>query len=179
MPAPLRDLAFRRFWFGQTISLFGDQITLLALPLAAVLVLHAGAAQMGYLLTAALVPNLLFSLHAGAWVDRRGKRRQTMIVADLGRATLLATIPLAYAFDVLTLWQLYVVAFLEGTLSVLFFVAYSTLFVSLVPRERYVEANALLNGSRALSGIAGPSIGGTLVQVLSAPAALAADALSF
>jgi len=154
-------------------------VTLIALPLVGVLVVHAGAAQMGYLLTAALVPNLLFSLHAGAWVDRRGKRRQTMIVADLGRAALLATIPLAYAFDVLTLWQLYVVAFLEGTLSVLFFVAYSTLFVSLVPRERYVEANALLNGSRALSGIAGPSIGGTLVQVLSAPAALAADALSF
>ena len=154
-------------------------MTLIALPLVGVLVVHAGAAQMGYLLTAALVPNLLFSLHAGAWVDRRGKRRQTMIVADLGRAALLATIPLAYAFDVLTLWQLYVVAFLEGTLSVLFFVAYSTLFVSLVPRERYVEANALLNGSRALSGIAGPSIGGTLVQVLSAPAALAADALSF
>jgi len=152
---------------------------LIALPLVGVLVVHAGAAQMGYLLTAALVPNLLFSLHAGAWVDRRGKRRQTMIVADLGRAALLATIPLAYAFDVLTLWQLYVVAFLEGTLSVLFFVAYSTLFVTLVPRERYVEANALLNGSRALSGIAGPSIGGTLVQVLSAPAALAADALSF
>ena len=152
---------------------------LIALPLVGVLVVHAGAAQMGYLLTAALVPNLLFSLHAGAWVDRRGKRRQTMIVADLGRAAVLATIPLAYAFDVLTLWQLYVVAFLEGTLSVLFFVAYSTLFVTLVPRERYVEANALLNGSRALSGIAGPSIGGTLVQVLSAPAALAADALSF
>jgi MFS family permease len=82
----LRDLAFRRFWIGQTISLFGDQITLIALPLAAVLVLDAGPAEMGYLGAAALVPNILFSLHAGALVDRMGYRRQTMIAADLGRA---------------------------------------------------------------------------------------------
>src|SRR5881628_2359434 len=138
MPAPLRDLAFRRFWFGQTISLFGDQITLLALPLAAVLVLHAGPAQMGYLGAAALIPNLLFSLHAGALVDRRGRRRQTMIFAAFGRAALLATIPVAYWLGVLSLAQLYVVGFLVGTLSVLFYVSYMTLFVSLVPRERYL-----------------------------------------
>ena len=131
LPRPLRDLAFRRFWFGQTISLFGDQISLLALPLAAVLVLHAGPAQMGYLGAASLVPNLLFSLHAGALVDRRGFRRQTMIAADLGRAVLLATIPIAYALDALTLTQLYIVAFLAGALSVFFFVSYNTLFVAM------------------------------------------------
>jgi MFS family permease len=179
LPRPLRDLAFRRFWFGQTISLFGDQITLLALPLAAVLVLHAGPAQMGYLGAAALVPNLLFSLHAGALVDRRGFRRQTMIAADLGRALLLATIPIAYALDALTLTQLYIVAFLTGALSVFFFVSYNTLFVSMVPRESYVEANSLLAGSRAFSFVGGPSVGGVIVQVLSAPYALAADAVSF
>ena len=179
LPKPLRDLAFRRFWFGQTISLFGDQITLLALPLAAVLVLHAGPAQMGYLGAASLVPNLLFSLHAGALVDRRGLRRQTMIAADLGRAVLLATIPIAYALDALTLTQLYLVAFLTGALSVFFFVSYNTLFVSMVPRESYVEANSLLAGSRAFSFVAGPSVGGVIVQVLSAPYALAADAVSF
>jgi MFS family permease len=179
LPTPLRDLAFRRFWFGQTISLFGDQMTLLALPLAAVLVLHAGPAQMGYLGAASLVPNLLFSLHAGAIVDRRGRRRQTMIAADLGRAALLATIPIAYALDVLTLAQLYVVAFLSGALSVFFFVSYNTLFVSMVRRESYVEANSLLAGSRAFSFVGGPSVGGVIVQVLSAPYALAADAVSF
>ena len=179
LPSPLRDLAFRRFWFGQTISLFGDQITLLALPLAAVLVLHAGPAQMGYLGAASLVPNLLFSLHAGALVDRRGFRRQTMIAADLGRAVLLATIPVAYAFDALTLTQLYVIAFLAGSLSVFFFVSYNTLFVSMVRRESYVEANSLLAGSRAFSFVAGPSVGGVVVQILSAPYALAADAVSF
>lgn len=179
LPAALRERDFRRFWTGETISLFGDQITLLALPLVGVLVLHASPAEMGYLGAAALFPALLFSLHAGAWVDRRGRRRQTMVFTALGRAALLLTIPLAYAFDALTLTQLYVVSFLVGTLSVLFFVSYSTLFVSLVPRERYIEASSLLNGSRAFSFVAGPSVGGVLVQVFSAPGALLVDACSF
>jgi MFS family permease len=179
VPAVLRGREFRRFWIGETVSLFGDQVTMLALPLVGVLALDASAAQMGYLVAAALFPNLLFSLHAGAWVDRRGRRRQTMIFTALGRALLLATIPIAYAFDALTLTQLYVVSFVIGTLSVFFFVSYSTLFVSLVPRERYLEANSLLNGSRALSYVGGPSAGGLLVQLLSAPGALVADALSF
>jgi MFS family permease len=179
LPSPLRDVSFRRFWFGQTISLFGDQISMIALPLAAVLVLHAGPAQMGYLGAASLVPNLLFSLHAGALVDRRGYRRQTMIAADLGRAILLTTIPVAYALDALTLTQLYLVAFLTGALSVFFFVSYNTLFVAMVPRDSYVEANSLLAGSRAFSFVGGPSVGGVIVQILSAPYALAADAVSF
>lgn len=170
---------FRRFWIGQTVSLFGDQVTEIAIPLVAVLVLHAHAAQMGYLIAALLVPNLLFSLHAGAWVDRRGRRRRTMIVADLGRALLLATIPLAYAFDALTMAQLYVVAFLAGTMTVFFFVSYSSLFVSLVPRERFVEGNSLLYGSRAFSFVAGPSVGGILVQLFKAPFAVLVDVGSY
>src|SRR6266511_3884446 len=118
VPALLRERRdFRRYWTGHTISLFGDAITLIALPLVAVLVLDAGAAQMGYLAAAGLVPSLLFSVHAGAWVDRRARRRRIMIVADLGRAGLLATVPLAYALGALTLGQLYVVAFLVGTRS--------------------------------------------------------------
>ena len=179
VPEVLRERDFRRFWLGETVSLVGDQITLIALPLVAVLELDASASQMGLLTAAALVPNLLFSLHAGAWIDRRGKRRQLMIATTLGRAVLLASIPLAYVLGVLSLAQLYVASFLVGTLSVLFFVAYSTLFVSLVPRSRYLEANSLLHGSRALSFVAGPSVGGLLVQALSAPGALVADAVSF
>jgi MFS family permease len=179
LPAALQERDFRRFWLGETVSLFGDQITLIALPLVAVLELHASAAQMGYLGAAELFPALIFSLHAGAWVDRRGRRRQAMILTALGRATLLATIPLAFWLDVLTLGQLYVVGFLVGTLSVVFFVSYSTLFVSLVPRERYVEASSLLNGSRALSFVGGTSIGGLLVQAFSAPGALVVDTFSF
>jgi MFS family permease len=175
----LENRDFSRFWTGQTVSLFGDQVTFIALPLTAVLVLHAHAAQMGYLTAVELAPSLLFSLHAGAWVDRRGRRRAVMIAADLGRAGLLATIPLAYAFGALTIEQLYVVAFLAGTLTVVFFVSYSSLFVALVPRERYVDANSLLHGSRAFSFVGGPSVGGLLVQLFSAPVALVADACSF
>jgi len=179
LPAVLERRDFRRFWMGETVSLLGDQITLIALPLVGVLELHASAAQMGLLTAAALLPNLLFSLHAGAWVDRRGRRRQTMLATALGRAALLLTIPIAYAFDVLTLTQLYVVGFALGTLSVFFFVSYSSLFVALVPREDYVPASSLLNGSRAFSFIAGTSLGGLLVQLFSAPGALIADAVSF
>jgi MFS family permease len=179
IPSALRQRDFRRFWLGETVSLFGDQITLIALPLAGVLALHASAAEMGYLTAAGIAPALVFSLHAGAWLDRRGRRRQAMLLTVLGRAALLVTIPIAYWLDVLTLAQLYVVAFLIGSLSVLFFVAYTTLFVSLVPRERYLEANSLLNGSRAFSFVSGPSVGGLLVQALSAPGALIADAASF
>jgi MFS family permease len=173
------NAVFRRFWLGQTISLFGDQVSLIAVPLVAVLVLEANASQMGYLIAAELIPNLLFALHAGAWVDRRGRRRQTMIATDLGRAAAIATIPLAYGLDALTIEQLYVVAFLVGSLSVLFQVSYASLFVSIVPREEYVSANSLLAGSRAFSFVAGPSIGGVLVQVLKAPFALLVDAVSY
>jgi|1186.fasta_scaffold04098_2 MFS family permease len=170
---------FRNFWTGEAISLFGDQVAMIALPLVAVLVLDASAAEMGYLTALGLLPNLLFSLHFGAWVDRIGHRRRMMIAADLGRAAAAATIPLAYALDELTMPQMYAVAFVTGTLSVLFFVSYSTLFVAVVPRDRYVEGNSILNGTRALSSMAGPSTGGILVQLLSAPLTVLVDAVSF
>ena len=85
VPGLLREITFRRYWSASTISMFGDQISGIALPLAAVLVLHAGAAQMGYLTALEWLPSLAFGLPAGAWVDRRGRRRATMITADLGR----------------------------------------------------------------------------------------------
>ena len=96
LPALLHERAFRRYWTGQTISLFGDQVSSIVLPLVAVLALHANPADMGVLVALVWLPNLLFGLHAGAWVDRRGHRRATMIVADLGRAALLTSIPVAY-----------------------------------------------------------------------------------
>jgi MFS family permease len=133
-----------------------------------VLALDATAAQMGYLVAAELAPNLLFSLHAGAWADRRARKRQIMIATDLGRAALIGSLPLAYAFDALTFPHMFVVAFLMGTLSVLFHVSYNPLFVALVPRERFVEGGSIMHGSRALSYVAGPSIGGLLVQAISA-----------
>ena len=180
VPSLLRESGvFRRYWGAHTISLFGDQISLLAIPLVAVLTLDADAAQMGYLTAFALAPNLLFALHAGVWVDRRGRRRQAMIVADVGRAVALCTIPLAYVLDVLTLEQLYGVAFVAGALTVLFGVSDASLFVAIVPREQFVEASSLLNGSRAFSLVAGPTVSGFLVQAVSAPGALLVDAFSF
>ncbi len=177
--ALLRERVFRRYWSASTVSMFGDQIAGLALPLAAVLVLHAGAAQMGYLTALEWLPSLLFGLPAGAWVDRRGRRRRTMIAADLGRAALFASIPACYALHLLSLPQLYAVTFGAGTLSILFNVSDATLFVSIVAPERYVDGQSLIYGSRALSFVGGPSIGGVLVQALSAPVAVAVDALSF
>jgi len=179
VPALLRDQAFRRYWSGQTISMFGDQISSIALPLVAVLTLHASPAQMGLLAALEWLPSLLFGLHAGALVDRRGHRRMTMITADVGRCALLASIPLCYALGALTLWQLYGAAFGTGLLSVLFTVCDPALFVTLVPDDQYVDGNSLIYGSRALSFVGGPSAGGALVQALSAPLAVLADAVSF
>ena len=179
VPPLLQDGPFRRYWSAQTISMFGDQISSIAMPLAAVLVLHAGAADMGYLSALEWLPSLLFALPAGALVDRHGHRRATMIGADLGRFVLLASVPACYALGVLTLTQLFIVAFCAGTLSIIFAVSDATLFVSLVPADQYVEGNSLVYASRALSFVGGPSAGGILVQVLSAPFAIVTDALSF
>ena len=175
----LRERGFRNFWLATSVSLLGDQIALLALPLAAVLVLDAGAGQMGLLTAAALLPHLLFSLPAGVWLDRVASRRRVMIASDLARAALVGTIPLAYALDVLTLAQLYAVAFLAGSLAVLFDLSYPTLFVSLATRDRYIEGNSLVHGSRSFSFVAGPSLSGLLVAAFSAPFALLGDAVSF
>ncbi|HXS66806.1 MAG TPA: MFS transporter [Streptosporangiaceae bacterium] len=179
LPDLLRETAFRRYWSAQTISMFGDQISSIAIPLVAVIALHANAAQMGIEAALIWLPSLLFGLHAGALVDRRGRRRHMMIAADLGRAALLISIPVCYAAGVLTMLQLYGVAFGVGTLSVFFVVSDPAMFVSLVPDDKYVNGQSLVYGSRAISFVGGPSVGGILVQVLSAPGAVLADALSY
>jgi len=178
-PPLLRDRPFRRYWSAQTISMFGDQVSSIAMPLAAVLILHAGAADMGYLSALEWLPSLLLAVPAGVWVDRRGHRRVTMIAADLGRFAVMASIPVCSGLGVLSLGQLFAVAFLAGTLSILFNVSDAALFVALVPEGQYVEGNSLVYASRALSLVGGPSLGGLLVQLLSAPLAIAADAVSF
>ncbi len=170
---------FRHYWTGQTISLFGDQIALLAVPLLAVLTLHADAQQMGLLAAIEMAPSLLFAIHLGAWADRRRSRRALLIGADLGRAVLLLGIPVASALGVLSMSILYIVAFALGTLGVLFMVSEQTVFTSLVPPVDYVEANSLLIGSRSVSIVGGKTLGGLLVAALTAPIAIAVDGLSF
>ncbi len=179
VPELLRQPEFRRYWSAQTISMFGDQVSSVAIPYTGILALHADAAEMGLLTAAIWLPSLIFALHAGAWADRFGHRRILMITADLGRAGLLALIPVAALLHVLALWQLYAVAFAVGTLSVLFTVCDPALFVALVPSQRYVAGQSLVYGSRAFSLVGGPSLGGILVQVLTAPFAVAVDALSY
>lgn len=179
LPSLLRQAPFRNFWLGQTISVMGDQVTGLALPIVAVLVLKADPAQMGLLTAASLLPHLFFSLPAGVWLDRVHRRRRLMIVVDLLRAVLIATVPLAFIGGWLSMAHLFLLAFAVGTLSVAFDISWSTLFVAVAKRDEYVQANSLLNGSRSLSGVAGPSIGGALIHFLGAPIAMLTDALSF
>lgn len=170
---------FRRLWLGQSISVFGDQITQLGVPLVAVLTLGANPAQMGTLTAVGLLPHLIFSLPAGVWLDRVRSRRRLMIAADLGRGTLIASIPIAFLAGALSMPQLYVVGFLTGSLAVIFDLSWNTLFVTVTQRDRYVEAMALLNGSRSLASVGGPTIGGILVQVFGAPLAMLVDAVSY
>ncbi|MFJ6895893.1 MFS transporter [Streptomyces hokutonensis] len=173
-----RDRRFVRFWCGQTVSQLGDRISELALPLLAVGALHASANQVAWLTALVWTPNLL-GLFLGAWVDHRPGKRQLMLLADLFRAAVLLTLPIAYALDTVTLGQLYAVALLTGTAAVVFNTAYSSYFAHLVPQTAYVDANSKLSASRSVSFIAGPAIGGGLVQALTAPVAVIADALSF
>jgi MFS family permease len=174
-----RNPNFRRYFFGQSVSLLGDQVATIALPLTAVLALHASAGQMGALTTVYLLPNLLLSLHAGVWVDRSARRREVMLLADVARALLTLTIPIAFAFGGLSWPQLYVVSFLLGCAGVFFYVSYGGFFQTIVERKDYVEANTLLHGTRGFSFLAGTSLGGVLVQLLRGPYALAVDGLSF
>lgn len=174
----LRNRDFVRLWTAQTISQFGTQVSLLAIPLVAVTLLDASPFEVAMLGTVEFVPFILFSLPAGAWVDRL-RRRPILIVGDLGRAVSLASIPLAHLLGGLTIWQLYVVGFVNGTLTVLFDVAYQSYLPSLVDRAQLVEGNGKLETSRTVAQTAGPAIGGGLIGVLTAPIAVVIDATSF
>ena len=178
-PQLIRQPEFLKLWSAQSISMLGDQVTLLALPLTAVLTLDASAAQMGLLVAAELMPHLLFSLFAGVAIERIQHRRRLMIAADLARAALLVSIPVAAAFDALSFVQLYCVAFGVGTFAVMFDISWSTLFIAVVPRRDVVEANSKLSLSRSLSFVVGPSVAGVLVQVLTAPVTLLVDGVSY
>ncbi|GAA0499441.1 MFS transporter [Streptomyces olivaceiscleroticus] len=173
-----QNLDFRRLRAAQGVSQIGSQIGILALPLAALQVLHASAFEVSVLTAAQVVPFLLIGLPAGVWVDRL-PRRPILIISDLMRAVLLLTVPLAYALDLLTLGQLYVVAFGQGVATVFFDVAYQSYLPDVVEPDQLTDGNAQLELARSASQLIGPSAGGWLISVLKAPVALCADALSF
>ena len=174
----LRQPDFLKLWSSQTVSLLGSEITLLALPLTAILTLKASPLELGILSAAQSAPFLLLSLPAGVWVDRFPRRR-LLITADLGRALLLGSVPVAALLGWLRIELLYLVGIGAGALTAIFDVAYQAFVPQVVPREHLVERNTDLEISRSTAQIVGPSSAGLLIQWLTAPVAIAADAISF
>jgi MFS family permease len=169
---------FRKLWVGQSISAVGSQITLIALPLAAAISLGSTPQEMGFLVAAQWLPYPLFGLFAGAWSDRL-RRKPILVATDLGRAIVLATIPIAAFAGTLSIGHVLVAAFAATSLTVLFRAAYTPFIPVLVPREAILDANAKLALSESVARVAGPSLGGLLVQLVTAPIAILVDALSF
>jgi MFS family permease len=169
---------FVRLWSAETVSQFGTQFTLLALPLVAIDVLHVSAFEVAALTTVEFLPFLLVSLPAGVWVDRL-RRRPILVVGDLSRALLLVSVPVAYWTGHLSMAQLYVVGFLVGIATVFFDVAYQSYLPSLVERQQLIDGNAKLEISRAAAQLGGPGLAGIVIDFLRAPAALAFDAVSY
>ncbi len=173
-----RHRDFVKLWSGQTVSVFGSLISRTALPFTAILALDASPLQVAVLALADLIPGVMFGLVAGVWADRV-RRRPIMIAADIGRGLLLATVPLAWAFDALTIGQLYAVAFAAGALTVCFDVAYLSYLPTLIEREDLVEGNAKLSASSSAAEIGAFGIAGWLVQLLNGPLAILVDSATF
>ena len=169
---------FLKLWAGETVSMFGSQVDDLALGFVAIAVLDATAFEVAVLGTLNFLPFIIFALPAGVWVDRL-KRRPILIGGDFARAALLATIPIAYAADMLTLWHLYVVVFLVGFCQVFFDVAYQSYLPSLVDRDQIIDGNSKLEVSRSTAQLSGPGLAGALIEIFTAPYAVLVDALSF
>ncbi|MER5969753.1 MFS transporter [Streptomyces sp. NPDC002055] len=175
---PLRMRDFRLLLAGATAGQVGAQVTLVALPLVAVLELHASAFQVGLLTAAETAAFLLVGLPAGAWVDRM-RKLPLLIRADVVRAVAMAGIPVAAALDVLTMAQLYVVALITGVATVFFDVAHQSYLPRLLPQEQLVAGNGALETVRSSAQIAGPGLGGGLVQLVGAHLAIVADAVGY
>lgn len=148
------------------------------MPFVAIPILHATSSELGILQAASTAPFLIFGLLVGVWADRH-RRRPIMVVANIGRFILLGSIPVAFLAGRLSLPLLYLVSFLIGVLTVFFDVAYQAYLPSLVQRDQLVEANSKLEASRATATVAGPGIAGFVVGIVTAPFAIALDALSF
>lgn len=173
-----RNADFLRLWAGETVSLLGSQVTELALPLTAVIVLGAGPVEMGLLGALRFLPYLLFTLPAGLLADRR-RRRPILLWSNLGRGLLIALVPALALPGALRIEHLYLIGFGVGTLTVVFDVTYWSYLPSIVRRDQLVEGNSRLMATSAIASVGGPGLGGILVQLLTAPFALLVDAASF
>jgi MFS family permease len=177
-PSLWRHGDFRKLWTAATVSVLGSQVTLIAVPYIALTMLDATVFQVSLLAAVEMLPFLLFTLPAGAWLDRV-RRRPILVAADIGRGVALMSIPAAYVADALTLGQLFVVAFVTGTFTAFFDIADQSYLPDLIEREDLVEGNARLQISYSAAQIGGPTLAGNMIAVVAAPLAIVADALSF
>jgi MFS family permease len=173
-----REQAFRRLFTANAMSTVGTQVSFVAVPLVAVMMLNATPGQVGALGVLKTVAFLLVGLPAGVWLDRM-RRRGVMVAADLARAVLMASVPVAWWLGLLTIGHLYLVVLLAGVATVFFDVAALSYLPAVVGRHRLVDANSKLGSLEAGANIAGPSVAGLVVQVTAAPVAVALDAVSF
>jgi MFS family permease len=169
---------FRQLFIGDSISQLGTQLSLLALPVLAVRVLGADEFEMGLLATFEFLAFLVIGLPAGAWVDR-WRKKKVLVTGDVVRAVALASLPLAWALDVLTLGQMFVVALVVGVCTVFFDVAYQSYLPDIVEPEHIGEGNAKLQAAQSVAMIGGPALAGGLIKLVGAPLTIALDALSF
>jgi MFS family permease len=172
------DRDFLLLWTGESISLIGSRVTLLALPTVAILQLHQSAFQVGLLVALGWAPFLVLSSLTGVWADRH-RRRPMMVAANAGRVVLIAAVPILAALGVLSMWHLYVIALLSGILTVLFQVSFQAYLPSLLGRENFVEGNARMQLSQSVAQVFGGPIAGLLIGLLGAARAMFTDALSF
>jgi MFS family permease len=177
-PSVWRHRDFAKLWSAATVSVLGSQITLIAVPFIALTMLGASAFQVSLLAAVEMLPFLLFTLPAGAWLDRI-RKRPVLIAADIGRGLALLAIPIAYLMGALALWQLFAVAFVTGTLTAFFDVADQSYLPAILDREDLVDGNARLQISYSAGQIGGPTLGGNLIALMAAPIAIVGDALSF
>jgi MFS family permease len=173
-----RHSDFKKLWAGQTVSLFGSMLTLVALPLTVLLTLNSSPLEQGFLQAVQAGPVLVTGLFAGVWVDRL-RRRPVMIVADLARAALLLSIPAAAFAGKLTMAQLYIVAGAAAIFTALFDAAYPAYLPILIGRDNLVEGNAKLSATASVAEMGGFASAGALVQFLSGPLAMLVDAATF
>lgn len=173
-----RDTEYVKFWSAETLSMFGTQISFVAIPLLAATTLNATPFEMGVVNAAQFLPFLLFTLLAGVWIDQT-RRRPVLIATNFGRALVFGLIPLGVALDLLGIGLLATLVFIAATLSVLFDLAYQSYLPSLVRYDQLVEGNGKLEGSRSLAQASGPGAGGVLVTAITAPVAILVDALTY
>ena len=172
----LRDATYRRLWTSILISSFGGQVTLLALPLSAAVLLHAAPTQMGLLTAMEIAPFILFSLPTGVWLDRV-RKLPVYVVGELSVAITVATVPLAWWLGWLSMHWLYFVAFLIGAVNTTAGSAAQIVLTQIVPRARLVEAHAKNALASSTAEVTGPGAAGALIKLTGAPLALLADAI--